>query len=305
MHLVLAAYANVGDTVGAEKVFERMLAMGFSATSDTINIILKSIVNSVGDLDWEAIKFCYSEYFGFQKFVADTETYTQLLLACESYNRPEESVIWFNELLSVGVQITPEMRDCLARCLGEERYREYTDKLHPDYQQIMSEIDIQVTTYQPQRVTPTPAHTQSSRPDNQTASYNAPSRSRIIDSRYELPRHRIGAKSIVFREPRIIELNDVAERGDVAGVQALIKRHQAAGSISTSVLLEHLVYAHVKAEDTKSAQEVVTSMKLLDLKVSSKIYQCLIRSYTNDGDGAGAERVTSESVMLGHPIGTY
>lgn len=346
MHLVLTAYANVGDTVGAEKVFVRMLAMGLDATSDTINIILKSIVNSVGDLDWEAINFCYSEYFGFQKFVADTETYTQLLKACESYNRPEQAVIWFNELLSVGVQITPEMRDCLSNCLGEERYREYIDKLHPDYQQVMSEVDIKVEKYLPRRIPPTPEYTQPSRPDNeiasynetasynapstsqnmdtrdepsrnrrgakgiimrdpnQTASYDTPSRSRNVDPRDELPRQRSEAKSIVMRDPKIIILNDIAEKGDVAGVQAMIKKHQAAGSIPTSVLLEHLVYAHVKADDTRSAQDVVNSMKLLNIEVSSKTYQRLIRSYTNDGDGAGAERVTSESVMSGHPIGT-
>ena len=307
MHLVLTAYANVGDTVGAEKVFERMLSMGFSATSDTINIILKSIVNSVGDhdLDWEAINFCYSEYFGFQKFVADTETYTQLLNACENYNHPEQAVIWFNELLSVGMQITPEMRDCLLRCIGEETFKEYTAKLHPDYQQVMSEIDIQVTTYQPKQLSPTSAHTRSSRPDNQTVSRNATSRSRNIHHRDEGFRNKSDVKSYVIRDPNMLELNDVAERGDVAGTQSLIRNRQAEGSIPTSVLLEHLVYAHMKALDTKGAQEVVNSMKLLNVDVSRKSYQHLTRSYSNDGDGAGAERVMSESVMSGHAIGTY
>jgi pentatricopeptide repeat protein len=301
MHLVLEAYANAGDTVGAENVFYRMQSMGLTPTSDTINIILKSIVKSSGDLDWGAITFCYSEYFGFQKFVADIGTYSQLIAACEKYDRPAQATFWFNEMLSVGLRITPPLRDTFKRIIGDSEYRDYCDGLIPEFQVALANVDKKTKPYAGRR----------------TAESIVGEKNRIVEelksARTGRPVHpatMVKAKTAPIpckiREKWMTTLNSLTELGtlrNVAPVKAKVEELLAEGLIPSSVLLEHLVHAHLKAYDTKGAQLVVDGMKSSEIDISLKTFQYLVSSYSNDGDGAGAHRVALEAAALGYPGG--
>jgi pentatricopeptide repeat protein len=301
MHLVLEAYANAGDTVGAENVFGRMQSMGLTPTSDTINIILKSIVKSSGDLDWDAISFCYSEYFGFQKFVADIGTYTQLMAACEKYDRPEQATFWFNEMLSVGLHITPPLRDSFKRIIGGSEYRDYCDGLIPEFQVALSYVDKKTKPY----------------PGRHTADSIAAGRNRIVDEwksvRSELPvqpstmiKAKTAPAPMKMREKWMTTLKSLKELGtlrNVAPVKTKVDELIAEGLIPPSVLLEHLVYAHLKAYDTKGAQLVVDGMKSSKIDISLKTFHYLVSSYSNDGDGVGAQRAALEAAAFGYSRG--
>lgn len=327
MHLVLDAYANAGDTAGAENVFGRMQTMGLTPTSDTINIILKSIVRSSGDLDWEAIAFCYSEYFGFQKFVADNDTYSQLMAACEKYDRPEQAMFWFNEMLSVGLHITPPLRDTFKRILGDSDYRNFCDELIPQFQVILADVDKKTIQY-PGRHTPESiiADRENKLKREQKPVRAALSASSEIDVIKKIPkavtkeyvRKEIPVQPVtimkVMNAPKPIKilekwmttlqsLKELGILGYVAAVKTKVDELRAEGSIPSSILLEHLVYAHLKAYDTKGAQLVIDGMKSSKIDISLKTFHHLVSSYSNDGDGAGAHRAALQAVACGYPRG--
>ena len=141
MHLVMESYANIGDTESTRNVMKRSRAMGFTPTSDTMNIILKSILKSADTNAWEEILKCYSEHFGYLKFIADSDTYIVLMRACEKYKQPDNAINWFNELLSFGSPITIEIRDTFRRTLGTERYQSYLRGLHSQFRAALHEVD--------------------------------------------------------------------------------------------------------------------------------------------------------------------
>ena len=333
MHLVLEAYANIGDTAGAENVFERMQTMGLTPTSDTINIILKSIVNSMSDLDWDAITFCYSEYFGFQKFVADMDTYSQLMAACEKYNRQEQAIFWFNEILSVGLHVTPAVRDTFKRILGDSQYSDFCEELIPQFRDALSNVDMKTKPFPgrhtadsivAERNEKTEARkstkqniTRENAPTNQdlklvNVERKTPTISSVraaLDGRAEpgidlKKKHAPKPVKILAKWiPTLKSLKELGAIGDVGAVKTKVEELIAEGSIPSSVLLEHLLYAHQKAYDTKGAQRVIDEMKSSNIDISEKSYYHLVSSYSNDGDGAGAQKAASEAATYGYPTG--
>ena len=140
MHVVMESYANIGDIDGTTNAMKRSRTMGFTPTSDTMNIILKSIVNSTDLNGWDLIMYCYSEHFGYHKFIADIDTYTELLRACEKYNRPDHAIDWFNELLSFGLPVTVDIKDTFCRILGSERYHAHVEQLHFQFRRVLNQV---------------------------------------------------------------------------------------------------------------------------------------------------------------------
>lgn len=326
MHLVLDAYANAGDTVGAENVFARMQSMRLSPTSDTINIILKSIVKSSGDLGWDAITFCYSEYFGFQKFVADVDTYSQLLAACEKYKRPQQATYWFDEMLSVGLRVTPPLRDTFKRILGDDEYSDYCDGLIPEFQVALASVDKKIIPYHGRHTAESIiAERKRRREDGKSvrAGPLAPSQNDVIKkvstgiiNKNVGKEHQVqpvtmievktAPKPIKIRENWTEPLKSLAELGtlrSVAPVKIKVDKLIAEGIIPSTVLLEYLVHAHLKAYDTKGAQLVVDGMKSSKIDISWKTFYYLISCYSNDGDGIGAHKAALDAVACGHPQG--
>ena len=141
MHLIMESYANSGNTEGTKNVMRRSRAMGFTPTSDTMNIILKSIVNSADTNAWDAITKCYSEHFGYLKFIPDSDTYIVLMRACEKFQQPDHAINWFNELLSFGSPVTKDIRDTFQRTLGTERYQSYLCGLHSQFRAALHQVD--------------------------------------------------------------------------------------------------------------------------------------------------------------------
>lgn len=344
MHFALTAYAKNGDMRGVDDVIARMGSMGLSPTSTTINIVLRSIVNN-DVMDWDAFTSCYFEHFGFQKFVADIDTYAVLLDACEKYDRPLDAAKWFKQMLAVDAYPTPPIRDTLHRILGDEDFEVFCSGLAPQYQYAMSIIDRKAELFPGKHST---ASEESARLQRLGAkspkidiskssstpravsrdvavkdvSTDASQRESISEPLVTLPKRlrspRVAAQgsevtsvtssnaSVVSATgslPSMSSLLVLADRGDLKGLEGMIEELKVEGSVPLSLLMESLVYAHMKAFNTIAAQRVVDDMKFDNIDVSRQTFDYLMQAYSDDGNGPGTEMVASQALSMGFALG--
>ena len=100
IELVMMAYANAGDIYGMELIYEKYEVIGFRTTTATMNIVLKAIVNAPS-LDWSYLKTMKETLFNPESFQPDVNTYVQLLIACEKYDKAADAILWFNEFINL------------------------------------------------------------------------------------------------------------------------------------------------------------------------------------------------------------
>ena len=366
MHFVLTAYATVGDMRGVDDVIARMLTMGLTATSTTINIVLRSIVNNQ-EMDWDAFTSCYFEHFGFQKFVADIDTYAVLLDACEKYDRPLDAAKWFKQMLSVGAYPTPPIRDTFQRILGDEKFEVFRSGLPAEYRSAMAIIDRKAAPFPGRHNTASEEFARRTRlkatplmvpdragsprsgsrdkaakdvslgishndtraeshndtraeqeiaPTQQTESILEPAattptrswtpRDKAVD---EVPLNvsfTAPAVTVIAQRkapPSLNSLIVLGEKGDFDSLHAMIEELKVEGSVPIPLLMESLIYAHMKALDTVAARRVVDDMKIDNIDVSRKSFDYLMQAYSDDGDGPGAEMVASQALSMGYALG--
>ena len=325
MHYVMNAYATVGDTKGLDDVFTRFQAMGLTPISTTFNAVLRCMLNNE-DMDWEAFSFCYSEHFGFQKIVADIDTYAVLLDGCEKYERPIEAAKYFKQMLATGAYATRAMRDTFRRTLGDLKFDEFRSGLAPEYQRAMSNIDMKAAPFPGRhnfsgeeslrlsRLQATPL-TKRMQPKARTLE-NA-----LKDGISALKVGQGGASSQLLRSitqtkdtapiaianknpPSLSALIELGKGGDILGLEAMIEELKAEGSIPLSMLMENLICAHMKGFDTVSAQRVLDDMKAANIDVSRQSFDYLMEAYSDDADGPGAELVASQALSMGYALGS-
>lgn len=346
MHFALTAYAKNGDMRGVDDVIARMGSMGLTPTSTTINIVLRSILNN-DVMDWDAFTSCYFEHFGFQKFVADIDTYAVLLDACEKYDRPLDAAKWFRQMLAVDAYPTPPIRDTLNRVLGDEDFEVFRSRLAPQYQYAMSIIDRKAELF-PGR------HSTASEESARQQRLGAISPMIDISKSSSSPRadsHDVAVKNVSTdashghgefkvepvvtapkrsRSPRVAaqggeatsgtssnasmisatgplpsmsSLLALGDRGDLNGLEAMIGELKVEGSVPLSLLMESLVYAHMKASNTVAAQRVVDDMKVDNIDVSRQTFDYLMQAYSDNGNGPGTEMVASHALSMGFALG--
>jgi pentatricopeptide repeat protein len=328
MHYVMSAYATVGDTNGLADVFTRFQAMGLTPISTTFNAVLRCMLNNE-DMDWEAFISCYSEHFGFQKLVADIDTYAVLLDGCEKYERPVEAAKYFKQMLATGAYPTTAMRDTFRRTLGDLQFDEFRSGLAPEYQRAMSNIDLKAAPFPGRhsfsseeslrlsrlQATPLTKRMQpkartldnalkggSSNAGNSASNIGQGSASQLLKS---ITQTKDTAPIAIAKKdpPSLSALIDLGKRGDIPGLQAMIEELKAEGSIPLSMLMENLICAHMKGFDTASAQRVLDDMKAANIDVSRKSFDYLMEAYSDDGNGPGAELVASQALSMGFALG--
>ena len=286
-HLLFAAHTNSDNVDGAISTLLKFESEGYTPTVAMRNSILSAIARAP-ELQYETVLSSCFEFYWTGLHTADIATYQLALSACEKYGRADDAVTWFDHLVSSGLKVTTVALDTLHRTVGDTAFEECKSRLPSDVRQVIQSVG-QVT---PIEVTANAMKTEVTK--------NILSREHVLHK----PKAAVAIPRIKKKWTASIDkLKDLGRRGDVAGVQILIDTLQPEGSIPKSLLLEHLVYAHMKALDTKGAQEVVNSMKVANVDVSRRSYQHLIHSYSNDGDGAGAEKVVLEALMSGHATG--
>lgn len=313
------AYATVGDTKGLDDVFTRFQAMGLTPISTTFNAVLKCMLNNE-DMDWEAFSFCYSEHFGFQKIVADIDTYAVLLDGCEKYERPIEAAKYFKQMLATGAYATTAMRDTFRRTLGDLKFDEFRSGLAPEYQRAMSNIDMKAAPFPGRhsfsaeeslrlarlQATPLTKRMQPKARSLENALKGGNSASKIGQgSASSQPLQSITQTKDTAKKnpPSLSALIELGKRGDILGLEAMIEELKAEGSIPLSMLMENLICAHMKGFDTVAAQRVLDDMKAANIDVSRQSFDYLMQAYSDDGNGPGAELVASQALSMGFALG--
>ena len=121
--LAMMAYANAGDVYGMEAIFEKYESMGFKSTTATMNIVLKAIVNAP-NLDWTYLKTMKETLFNPKNFQPDVNTYVQLLLACEKYDKAGDAILWFNEFINLEskIEITQLIKNIYRQVVEGDDY---------------------------------------------------------------------------------------------------------------------------------------------------------------------------------------
>ena len=286
-HLLFAAYINSGNVDGAVSTLSKFEWEGFSPTIAMRNSLLSAIIKAP-ELQYETVLTNCFEYYRGVIHKADSATFQLALSACEKYGRVDDAKRWFDLLISSGLKVTPTVLDILHRTLGDVDFEECKSRLPLDIQEMMQQ---QVAT----------VDVDANAVENGVADYMLRRDTESLKAKTVAPAFKIKKKWITSME----KMKDLGRRGDVAGVQSLIDALDAEGSIPRPLLLEHLVYAHMKALNTEGAQGVVDLMKKKNIYVSRKSYQHLVHSYSNDGDGAEAEKVVLEALMSGHATGEW
>lgn len=325
----MSAYATVGDTKGLDDVFTRFQAMGLTPISTTFNAVLRCMLNNE-DMDWEAFTSCYSEHFGFQKLVADIDTYAVLLDGCEKYERPVEAAKYFKQMLAIGAYPTTAMRDTFRRTLGDLKFDEFRSGLSPEYQRAMSNIDLKAAPFPGRHSFSSEESLRLSRLQATPLTLRMRPKARTLektlkggsfdsgDSASEVGQESVPSQqsssisqikdaapiAVARRNPPSLNaLTELGKRGDIPGLQAMIEELKAEGSIPLSMLMENLICAHMKGFDTASAQRVLDDMKAANIDVSRQSFDYLMQAYSDDGNGPGAELVASQALTMGFALG--
>ena len=131
--LLMTAYANIGDVLGTDNALRILESNGFVPNANTMNIILNSFINVKEEFDMQTFLSCYSEYFGEgeNKFLPNSETYTQLLLAAERNSSAEDSLTWYDGLIASGLKITRKQKLIVSNTISPGIFHNYygTEKL--------------------------------------------------------------------------------------------------------------------------------------------------------------------------------
>ena len=131
--LLMTAYANIGDVLGTDNALRILESNGFVPNANTMNIILNSFINVKEEFDIQTFLSCYSEYFGEgeNKFLPNSETYTQLLLSAERNSSAEDSLTWYDGLIASGLKITRNQKLIVSNTISPGIFNNYygTEKL--------------------------------------------------------------------------------------------------------------------------------------------------------------------------------
>ena len=301
MYDVMQAYANAGDVVGTQNAILKSKSLGIRETPKRTVYTMRSIINSTESDGYDAVIQCYNAHFGHNKYVATDMAYTELLRACEKYNRPTDAIKWFNEALSFGLIVTPPMRDLLRKTLGVEQYEIYINSLDQEYKEALSHVDDKIKPYvlDPYiNLIISPAKTSASKDK------------KVVKVTSGIDKKELIVKS--SKEKKELEVNNVAKVAKDAKVVLPSTSPSVISDLattSTSVVTtkeDSIATVNGSLSEYFLHKDLVKTQKIFDdVKASGtkqpnmSTYRIMCQIYGHAGDGAGVDKMILEAAAAG------
>ena len=280
----MQAYASVGDVDGMEIALERYENMGYQSTTESMNIVLKSVVCSPGTT-WEYLKETKESLFGPDRFVPNSETYVQLLIACEIFGRIDDAILWFYEARSTGVEITSLMKNIYRQIIESENLNKNNLKLN--IWENEGEIKIREGT-------------------TNDIDYNSiwgMSIKRTVDNGQYDDYYRVPLHLVNGIDHDIIKIQKIYG-SEINTFKRLINERITKKQKVSINLLNNLMNAFVRQGQYEEAKKIFhTDINLFKLKPDLQSVEFILPAYSNTGDHVGCEQILSYVVDNKIPVG--
>ena len=276
MLFVLMAFANDGNYMGIERILNYFQDSGHTITTAVANYVLKSVImNRKKGYDWDDFIVVYQKYFGPDGVPVDNETYIQIFLACQKYNREAEAIHLFDELIDSGLHIAPIVRNTFRLIMDNEEIT----YLHPDFRDEWeiedSEISSKGADFQP---------------NYQIIWANTPK----TIKRANVPKRSSGAKKVAH--DLVCGYDDVVPKkasygGSVKAITANMEAREKEGTPIGASMIIAIITAYSAADDPESAFQIMKEKSLLGFKPDLSVYRAMIQAFAAAGNYEGAESV--------------
>lgn len=285
---MLMNYSNVGDFAGVELTIAAMTEASFRATTSCRNFTLKAFLHERNTAGWEAFESCYIKYFGSDELKKDTITYTLILLACQKYDRVDDALAIFGELLSSGEEIAPIVKNIFRQLIDSDElrhlYPNLSDSWEPEeagihmtkgadlktnYQEIWSGTVKRINRGTIQNVKPIIRK----QPHHLVCGVDIDEKAKTVyGGDIETVKRRMYAIGTPVREPMLVEYMKLAGKaGDADGVYAIFMEQVKYGLRVTRPLL----VAMSQAFSSNGNQE--GAMKIFEMAKEAKLSNGKIR----------------------------
>ena len=142
MKYLLKAYAVKGDTEGFNTVMTEFTEAKLPTSTPVNNSALRLLLNTPGGLDWNTFIDNYAKLFLRDMLVKDAETYGLLFEACEKFQKADQAIKWYNDLISTKQNImTTSIRNAFHKAVGDKAFVEHYKQLTSDIRSFVSEFD--------------------------------------------------------------------------------------------------------------------------------------------------------------------
>ena len=152
MKYLLKAHAIKGDTEGFNTVMAEYTEAKLPTSTSTpiLNSALRLTLNAPGDLDWKKFSSKYTELFPEDMPVENAETYEILFAACGKYEKADQAIEWYNDLITKKQDIvTKSNRDAFRNAVGDKIYREHYKQLLNHIRKFVLDLDSRPTSFIP------------------------------------------------------------------------------------------------------------------------------------------------------------
>lgn len=288
MLFVLMAFANNGNYMGIEKFLTHFQDSGHIITTAVANYVLKAVLlNRRKGYDWDDFIAVYQKYFGPDGVPVDNDTYIQIFLACQKFNREAEAIHLFDELIDSGLHIAPIVRNTFRLVMDNEEI----SYLHPDIRDHWeieeSEVSSKGADFQP---------------NYQLIWANTPK----IIRRANVPKRSSGVKKVPY--DLVCGYDDVVTKkavygGNVATVMASMDARESAGTPIGPSMMIAIIAAYSAADDPESAYKIMKEKSLLGFKPDLNVYRTMIQAFAAAGNYEGAESVIAYYAQTGVTAG--
>lgn len=288
MLFVLMAFANNGNYMGIERFLIHFQESGHIITTAVANYVLKSVImNRKKGYDWDDFIVVYQKYFGPDGVPVDNETYIQIFLACQKYNREAEAIHLFEELIDSGLHIAPIVRNTFRLIIDNDEIT----YLHPDIRDQWEIEDSEVSSKGADL-----------QPNYQVVWANTPK----TIKRANVPKRSSGVKKVAH--DLVCGYDEVVPKkasygGNVASVTAIMEARENEGSPIGASMIIAIIAAYSAADDPESAFKIMKEKILLGFRPDLNVYRTMIQAFAAAGNYEGAESVITHYDQTGDKAG--
>jgi hypothetical protein len=285
MLFVLMGFANNGNYIGIERFLGYFLEAGHTITTPAANFILKAVImNRKKNYNWDDFLAVYQKYFGPEGVAVDNDTYVQIFMACQKYNREEDAIHLFDELIDSDLHIAPIVRNIFRLVIDNEE----VSYAHPDIRGYWEIEESAVSSKGTDLQT-----------NYQLIWANTPKKIK----RANVPKRASGVKKIPYELVSGTDENPVKKvsyGGNVKSVTAMMEAREQAGNPVGSAMMIALIAAYSVANDPESAFRIMKEKALLGFKPDMTVFRAMISAFSAAGNYEGAESVLTYYGQTGH-----
>lgn len=281
----MMAYANVGDVYGMESIYEKYENMGFASTTSTMNIVLKTIINTP-NLDWNHLKAMKENIFHSNSFIPDINTYIQLLLACDKYDKKEDAIVWFNEFINLDkdIEVTQLIKNIYRQVVENDNYD--PESLKRPIWETTVKFDTKDDL------------------DN-SIDYNtlwSKANKKFVDNGEFDDNQKVHPKKVCGVDDDLTIKNSYSSSPE--SYRKIICARIATNQPISIGLFNNLLLSYIKLKDYKSSKKLFFEEALLyKVTFDPNSINHLLTLYVEDGDPFGAEKLLEYSLSIGIPVG--